>query len=294
MSKEWKDLTLEDEMQETMMLADHIEEKVRRIGRDNATHKIIKSLNVDNNKTEVEKQEIQERIEHYLGNLHDLCLFQTYTYGNDIARALALKLGILRGLKVNEHNVLSFHPDSRQYSPQKNGLNILKHGLSFDDVMSVSDGLFGRLSVAVFEDGEQRNVVFTKVPNKDKYIVSIVKFHGSLNGESDLELEIAKITEDVLGEKVNTDDISIEQHLTQDDLLEVMRRAEHLREDIHNTEPMTFISSWYFDINKFDETVTNRIRFTGDHDVRDPKAAAKEMKLRALEILKKAWGISPK
>lgn len=293
-SKLWKDLTLEDEMKETMMLVHSIEQKVKETGKDKAVEKIIKGLNVSKVKSEVEKQEIKERITYYLDNLDRLHLFSTFSYGNDVARALALKLGVLKKTHINKHNILSYHADNRQYDPQKNGLNILKHGLSFDEVLSTANGPFSELSVGVFEDGDERHVVFTKASSKDKYIVSVVKFHSAKKDNSDVEEEVIRITKEVLGREVNTDGASVEEQMSQEHLVEIMRRTSHLHDKFRDTEPMTFISSWFFDINNFDKTVTERIRFTGDHNVRDPEAAAKEMKARALIILKGAWDIEIK
>lgn len=292
--KEWQDLTLEDEMQETIMLASHIAQKVAKIGKENAVNKIIKGLNVNKVKSEVEKHEIRERVTYYLDNLQSIHLFNTFHYGNDVARALALKLDILKMLSINKHNIISFHADNRQYDPQKNGLNILKHGLSFDEVFSTKNGVFGELLVTVFEDGDERQVVFTRASSEDKYIVSIVKFHSAEEGSSEVEQEVIRITEEVTGRRVDTDGVSIEKGLTQKELEEIMHRASHLHGKFRNTPPMTFISSWYFDVNNFNKTVTDRIRFTGDHDVTDPKVAANEMKQRALVILKNAWSIDIK
>lgn len=289
-----KDLTLEDEVQETMTLASYIDQKVIQIGKESAIEKITKGLNISKVKSEIEKQEVKERITYYLDNLQNLHLFNGFRYGNDVARALALKLGVLKKVKVNKHNILSYHASSRQYDPQKNGLNILKHGLGFDEVLSTTNGTFAELSVGVFEEGDQRHIAFTRALDRGKYIVSVIKFHSAEEGNSEIEQELIKITEDVIGKATSTEGKTVEEELSREDLYEIMNRSKHLRNKIHNTEPMTFISSWYFDVNNFDKTVTERIRFTGDHDVRDPKAAAKEMKGRALIILKEAWGIEIK
>lgn len=244
--KAWKGVKIVEEREETKRLARNIEQKVEKIGRDNAIEKIIKGLNVKKVKSEIEQQEIRARIAYYLDTLHEIHLLSTFEYGNDVARALALKLDVLKTLIINERNIMSYG-DLRQYNPKKNGLNILKHGLSFDEVLSTKNNSFGTLLVRVFEDGDQREIVFTKASDKEKYIVSVVKFHS----------------------------------------------AEDTNEP-YNSEPMIFISSWYFDIHNFDKTVTERIRFTGKNNVCDPKAAAKEMKDKALIILKEAWGIKIK
>lgn len=244
--KALKDVTIVEEVEETKMLARNIEQKVEKIGRDKAIEKIIKGLNVKNVKSEIEQQEIRKRITYYLDKLHEIHLLESFEYGNDVARALACKLNILKPLATSPRNIMSYG-DLRQYDPKKNGLNILKHGLSFDEVLSTKNNPFGTLLVSVFEDGDDREIVFTKASYKEKYIVSVVKFHS----------------------------------------------AEDTNEP-YNPEPMIFISSWYFDIHNFDKTVTERIRFTGKNNVCDPKAAAKEMKDKALIILKDAWGIKIK
>lgn len=293
-AKNWENPTVEDEMNETKMIVGYIVKKVEELGREKAVSKIIKGLKIDKVKSESEKQEIKERIEFYLNSLQDIHLCSTYQYGNDIARALALRLNIFKGLNVSKHNVMSYHSDIRQYDPKKNGLNILKHGLSFDEVLSMSNGVFGRLLITVFEDGDERCIVFTKASGKEKYIVSVVKFHSAEEESSNLEEEIGKIAKDVADEKINTEGASIEYTMTQKDLFEIMNRARDWLDKIYNTKPMTFISSWYFDISNFDKTVTERIRFTGNPDVKDPELAAKQMKERALIILKNAWGIEIK
>ncbi|WP_201630010.1 hypothetical protein [Psychrobacter maritimus] len=283
-------ITVLEEMKETQMLSSLISENLKNIGKEKFIERVIKSLQVENNKTDREKAEIYQRIDYYLKNINELHLFRTYCDGNDIARALAFSAKLLKNVPLNERNIRSYHSDNRQYDPRKNGINIIKHGLSFDDVFSLSKGCFARLSVAVIENGEQRHAVFTKVPNEDKFIVSIVKFHSSKNND---DIKIAKITQDVMAERLGMENDWVEVDISQKDIVEIMKRAKDIV-NYDDTEPMTFISSWFFDVNSFDKTVVDRIRFTGNHKVKEPKIAAREMKARALEILKNEWGIRGK
>ena len=283
-------ITVLEEMEETQMLSSLISEKLEKIGKENFINEVLKKLEIDNSKTGQEKLEICQRIEYYLNNVNNLHLFQTHCDGNDIARALAFKVGLLKNIQLNERNVRSYHSDNRQYDPKKNGINIIKHGLSFDEVFSFSEGVFAKLSVGVIENGEQRHAVFTKVPNKDKFIVSIVKFHSSKNND---DIKIAKITQEVMAERLDMDNAWVDVDISEKDIVEIMKRAKDIV-NYDDTEPMTFISSWIFDINNFDKTVVDRIRFSGNHKVKEPKVAAREMKARALEILKDEWGISSK
>lgn len=58
------------------------------------------------------------------------------------------------------HNCINFEKCPYEYDPAKNGHNMVKHGLSFSEVVSFSSR-FGVLSVPLPEDKEKRFVVFS-------------------------------------------------------------------------------------------------------------------------------------
>jgi len=60
------------------------------------------------------------------------------------------------------HNCIDFENFNYEYDPAKNGYNMVKHGLSFREVASLSPN-FGALSVPLPEDKEKRFVVFSNL-----------------------------------------------------------------------------------------------------------------------------------
>ena len=60
----------------------------------------------------------------------------------------------------SNHHCIDFEKCSYEYDPAKNGHNIVKHGLSFSEVVSFSTR-FGAMSVPLPEDKEKRFAVFS-------------------------------------------------------------------------------------------------------------------------------------
>lgn len=83
-----------------------------------------------------------------------------YTCSVDIERyAIQCLLPEIPSSLLHEHHLYS-RGDLYEYDPPKNGCNIIKHGISFGEVVSYSKR-FGTLSVACQNDKEERLVVFS-------------------------------------------------------------------------------------------------------------------------------------
>ncbi|MFA0323252.1 hypothetical protein AB4519_02505 [Vibrio splendidus] len=95
--------------------------------------------------------------------------------------------------KIDSH---AYSKGMTEYDPAKNGQNLIKHGLSFNEVTSYSDGKFGVLNVYCPADEGERIVTFSplvpfkngfklslpineSVNTKESYVVSIVQSTGS-------------------------------------------------------------------------------------------------------------------
>lgn len=94
--------------------------------------------------------------------------------------------------KIDSH---AYSKGMTEYDPAKNGQNLIKHGLSFNEVTSYSDGKFGVLNVHCPADEGERIVMFSplvpfksgfklslpineSVNTKESYVVSIVQSTG--------------------------------------------------------------------------------------------------------------------
>ncbi len=146
-----------------------------------------------------------------------------YAFANDI------KGYILRLLEpdcymsmVNKNHTYS-NGETFEYDPYKNGENIIKHGISFNDVISFSGGSFGTLLIPIKDEEEERLVAFSSffskeqiqgVPperiNKMNYVISILtlreqkyRFISSrfLGSSGNYQKDISQSLKDIIKEK---------------------------------------------------------------------------------------------
>ena len=177
---------------ETLKLTQLVYDSINRVGIKTVLERVMFKLSPYKNEYKNSKSRVEECLNHINieGSIEG-------TYDNDVARALVwcLKKGpnekknnknfrdpIIVSTKekklsndILEHNTISYN-ESRQYDPKKNGMNYLKHGLFFDDVMSYCVGEFGRLLTHSNHRGEDRQVVFSRYRKNDidQHTVSIV------------------------------------------------------------------------------------------------------------------------
>lgn len=83
-----------------------------------------------------------------------------------------IKAFVLKAINPDCYNAIA-HKESPyssgelyEYDPPKNGQNIIKHGIGFNDVVSFSEGSFGTVIVPIGKDKEERLVIFSSFAPK--------------------------------------------------------------------------------------------------------------------------------
>lgn len=287
--------TWEEEVAETRMLVNFIKTKIRLSNEATIKNRALKFINP----LDIDKDMCKVRIDKVFSELDTLGV---NSYDNDIARAIVY--AILRNdkkkylkLNISEHNLYSYDHSSRQYDPRKNGANILKHGLSFQEALQIMGGTvdhslttWTRVQNKQTQEYENRHVVYAKLNGKNEYMLAIVIFPTDENREDEYK-KVGIIAKQVMDEFGVSDDngATLSVELSNRINYEVIRRSKQAMVLANETEPMRFISAWKFDASDFDRTVMDRI--VDEHDEAD-LVVVDNLKQRSLDILKKAWNVT--
>ncbi len=283
-----------DEVDETKRIVQAIQDKIKLRGEQVLKDKVVKHLHP----LKIDKATCKQRVDDAFVKLD---MLSSKPDGNDIAREIALAILNEKeydALNLNEHNTHSYDHLSRQYDPRKNGANILKHGLSFQEALQIMGGSADPQHMTwsrkvIDEDKgeyEERMVHYAKVKGSNEYVLAILCYPGGEEFKEDYD-RIALIGLDVMREKGLADDngITISVDMQKEILVEVMKRCKEAELLADKSEPMRFISAWKFDASNFDKTVMDRI--VDEHDEADP-LVIEDLRQRSLEILKKAWNVT--
>ena len=282
-----------DEVDETKRIVQAIQDKIKLRGEQVLKDKVIKHLRP----LKIDKADCKQRVDDAFAKLDTL---GSKPDDNDIVREIAkaiLNDNEYDALGLNEHNAHSYDHSSRQYDPRKNGANILKHGLSFQEALQIMGGTvdhslttWTRVQNKQTQEYENRHVVYAKLNGKNEYMLAIVIFPTDENREDEYK-KVGIIAKQVMDEFGVSDDngatLSIE--LSNRINYEVIRRCKQAMVLANETEPMRFISAWNFDASDFDRTVMDRI--VDEHDEAD-LVVVDNLKQRSLDILKKAWNVT--
>lgn len=153
-----------------------------------------------------------------------------------------------------------------EYDPAKNGQNILKHGISFQDVIENSNNNLGEICAETEGEGEKRFIYFSKyyLNNEDnKYILSVCVISGDLSNDfyEDIAKEFIKMNEDKYYDNGSILNISIYQK----DIFKFLNKLDTKKiEKIQNSSnKRRFISARLFTKDNFEKIIGQTIRDDG-------------------------------
>lgn len=282
-----------EELNETKKIVHAIQDKIKLKGEQVLKDKVVKHLRP----LKIDKADCRARVDKAFLNLNN---FGSNRDDNDITREIALAIlneNEYDALNLNEHNVHSYDHMLRQYDPRKNGANILKHGLSFQEALQImgstkdlQNATWSRRLNKKTGKYEERMVHYAKVKDKDEYIVAIMVYPAKEDMDEDMD-KIALIGLQVMKEKGLSQDngVTLSADLSREVLMEIMKRCKQAETLALDNEPPIYVSAWKFDIHNFDSTVMDRI--VDEHEEAD-QAVINDLRQRSLEILKKSWNIT--
>lgn len=187
-----------------------------------------------------------------------------------IAKALCPKT------QIPKYNLFS-RSDLLHFDPAKNGHNILKHNISFLDVVHCSGDSFGRL---ITPNGNGRYVYFSYFfkDNERKYVISVCELPKNRNEKFDPE--VRKLIEDILNNDLCKEN---PRTLVNEILSSLERKTQEGVLDKGKICPQPrMITARFFSKENLDKTIRNVIR-----DNKLNKETIDALRKRAKEILEK-------
>lgn len=288
---------------ETLKLTQLLYDSIKTDGMKKVLERVLFKLDPYKN----EYKDTKNRVEKCLNLINDEGYIKR-PYDNDIARALVWCLKINTNENKNskkfkepiivsskdqksannitKHNTTSYG-ELRQYDPQKNGINYLKHGLFFDDIPSMTGDEYGSLVTHTHQNKEDRSVIISRFKADDvyRYIVSIVIMSPTSNVEDDeIYNKAGELFVKIFPEMINDNGVTAEFNIDLEKVQPILMQFNDIRSLIARSQPMRYITSWAFDKHNFDKIVMSRIK-----DENLSEDIVQQLKERSVEILNGRW-----
>lgn len=288
---------------ETLKLTQLVYDSIKRVGIKTVLERVMSKLSPYKHEYDDAKNRVEECLNHICNEG-----YIRGAYDNDIARALVwcLKKGsnenknskkfkkpIIISSKeeelandVTKHNTTSYG-ELRQYDPQKNGINYLKHGLFFDEIPSMTGDEYGSLITHTHQNKEDRSVMISRFKDDDmyRYIVSIVIMSPTSNVEDDeIYNKVGELFVKAFPEMINDDGVTAQFNIDLEKIQPILMQFNDICSLLDRTQPMRYITSWIFDKHNFESTVIGRIK-----DENLPDDIIQQLRERSVEILNDRW-----